>query len=508
MKLSLREYRDKVEGCWLGKNIGGTLGAPLETRRGVFSLDFYSQPLSGEPLPNDDLDLQLVWLNAVERYGRTVDAGILGEYWLSFIGADWAEYSIGMSNMRNGLPPPFSGHVRNSNRASCGAFIRAEIWACLAPGHPEIAVRYAYQDAIVDHSGEGVFGEVFCAAVQSAAFTESDKFKLIDIGLSYIPSDCAVAGAVKLVLESKRNKIAWSEVRKRLLQTYPSTFGMLTGYEDREPEKDVPFGQIGFDAPVNVALAMLGWVYGEDDFGKSLCTAVNCGEDADCTGGTLGSILGIIGGAKGIPEKWAKPVGRGIKTVALKLGNIGWAIPKNIDELTERVIRQTPMFLGSKLCDILAEGGYAIEANSGEALFNRPVRRNAFYSEDVMELIRQQPFKLDYQFPFCRAIVDYGEEPFVGEGRAKKFKFRFISDCASGQWLEVKWHLPEGWSVSPGRETRIALEHFASAPGVAEAEYTVTPAGLDRARYDLVAEISSVGRHSKGLIPVVLIAGT
>jgi hypothetical protein len=28
--LSESEYRDKVHACWLGKNIGGTLGAPVE----------------------------------------------------------------------------------------------------------------------------------------------------------------------------------------------------------------------------------------------------------------------------------------------------------------------------------------------------------------------------------------------------------------------------------------------------------------------------------------------
>ena len=28
MRLSIDAYRDRVLGCWLGKNIGGTLGAP------------------------------------------------------------------------------------------------------------------------------------------------------------------------------------------------------------------------------------------------------------------------------------------------------------------------------------------------------------------------------------------------------------------------------------------------------------------------------------------------
>ena len=97
--------------------------------------------------------------------------------------------------------PPISGWYRNHNKDSCGCFIRSEIWACLAPGHPEIAVRYAYEDAICDHAGEGMYGEIFCAALQSAAFVEKDMHALIDAALSYVPKDCAVAGAVRAALE-------------------------------------------------------------------------------------------------------------------------------------------------------------------------------------------------------------------------------------------------------------------------------------------------------------------
>jgi hypothetical protein len=69
MQVNIHDCRDKVLGCWLGKNIGGTLGAPFECKRGVFPVEFYTQDTHGEPLPNDDLDLQLVWLNAVANTG-------------------------------------------------------------------------------------------------------------------------------------------------------------------------------------------------------------------------------------------------------------------------------------------------------------------------------------------------------------------------------------------------------------------------------------------------------
>ncbi len=36
-KLDLATYRNKVNGCWAGKNIGGVLGAPFEAKRGVIT---------------------------------------------------------------------------------------------------------------------------------------------------------------------------------------------------------------------------------------------------------------------------------------------------------------------------------------------------------------------------------------------------------------------------------------------------------------------------------------
>ena len=56
MVLKLDVLKDKMKGCWVGKNIGGVLGAPDEGFRRWNDLDFYVQDLSMGPPPNDDLD--------------------------------------------------------------------------------------------------------------------------------------------------------------------------------------------------------------------------------------------------------------------------------------------------------------------------------------------------------------------------------------------------------------------------------------------------------------------
>ncbi len=212
--INKNELRNKIYGCWLGKSIGGTLGAPFECNTNIQNVTGYTHDFK-EPLPNDDLDLQIVWLKAIQERGpKGVNNKVLGEYWLNYIPPHWNEYGISKANQRAGLIPPLSGEYKNERwKHSNGAWIRSEIWACLAPGRPDIAIRYAYEDASVDHGGgEGLYAELFTAAVESAAFVVSDRDELIQIGLSKIPPDCRVARSVNIALDAykKRPSLAGS----------------------------------------------------------------------------------------------------------------------------------------------------------------------------------------------------------------------------------------------------------------------------------------------------------
>ena len=91
----------------------------------------------------------------------------------------------------------------------------------VAPACPAEAARMAYQDAIIDHAGgEGVWGEMFLAALESAAFVVHDLHELIEIGLSLIPPDCRTALAVKDVLGWHRDGVGWTDCRELLLEKH------------------------------------------------------------------------------------------------------------------------------------------------------------------------------------------------------------------------------------------------------------------------------------------------
>ncbi|GHV67260.1 hypothetical protein AGMMS49928_03910 [Spirochaetia bacterium] len=515
MLLDFKTYKDKVMGCWAGKNIGGVLGAPFEGKRQINKVDFYIQDLSKGPPPNDDLDLQIVWLAAVERYGRNVNASILGDYWLSYVIPNWVEYGTGKANLRAGLEPPLSGLIDNVYKDSCGCFIRSEIWACLAPGLPELAARYAYEDAIVDHEGDGMYGEVFCAAIQSAAFVESDPLTLIDIGLSYIPPQGAMARCIKKAVECYKNKVDFYEARKRIHNEAPGTFGIQGCKLDEIPKEGnegLEIGAPGFDAPENVGFTIAGFLYGEGDFGKSICLANACGEDTDCTAATLGALLGIISGASKLPEKWTKPLDDKIVTLCIDKTSGGVWVPETVTQLTDRVIRTVPAFLGQEIVDILAPGGMTIKCREGKKLYCNTVKDYLYLMNGngkneelpVSELTALSPYIVRHAFPAFNIIVDYNNSVFFNSAEKRTIKVTVTNSYTMRQqhWAKITLYAPEEVDILSGESVLKPLNYNVGSK--AEAEFTFSACCYSGAKLELVVDVTLEGRHSTGQVKVVL----
>jgi hypothetical protein len=67
---------------------------------------------------------------------------------------------------------------------------------------------------------------------------------------------------------------------------------------------DGVFSAFNIDAKVNAAYVVMGLLYGEGDFTKTLEIATRTGQDADCNPSSAGGILGTIIGYKNIPAYW------------------------------------------------------------------------------------------------------------------------------------------------------------------------------------------------------------
>ena len=83
----------------------------------------------------------------------------------------------------------------------------------------------------------------------------------------------------------------------------------------------------------NAAIVLMGLIYGGGDYGKSISISVMGGLDTDCNGATVGSILGVILGGKGLPDKWIAPLKDRIESFV-----IGYS-GSRISELADRTFR-------------------------------------------------------------------------------------------------------------------------------------------------------------------------
>lgn len=482
VSINRSELRDKIYGCWTGKNIGGTLGGPYELRRELLDVKGYSTP-AGEPMPNDDLDLQLVWLRALQNHGPlAVNAAVLGEYWLDFIPPHWNEYGVNKANQRAGLSPPLCGEYRNAWKHSNGAWIRTEIWACTAPGCPDIAMKYAYEDACVDHGGgEGTYAALFIAAIQSAAFVIGDRDELIEIGLSRIPADCRVARSVRIVLDAHASGKTWQEARELVLKD----------------SDDLGW----FQAPANIGFTIIGWMYGEGDFGKSLLIAVNCGDDTDCTAATLGAILGIIYGRSGIPVEWMEPIGDRIFTIAINTGNMVPRPPATCSDLTDQVMELVPSMLSACNGKVSITDGDTDLSGLAELQLD-----NAAIAERMWE---RSPYSVIHDFIHTRVTLDYGREPDVRPGEPFELRLSFWNLMPSPRHLRLKWHLPSGWTVLSPNSTHIYLRNE-DVYGQEAAEMTVSllPGEVCEETSRGILEVIAEGRPTVGLVPLVFFDGS
>lgn len=61
-------------------------------------------------------------------------------------------------------------------------------------------------------------------------------------------------------------------------------------------------GNSNIDAKLNSGYVLLGLLYGEGDFAKTILLSTRCGQDSDCNPSTAASVLGSFYGASGLPE--------------------------------------------------------------------------------------------------------------------------------------------------------------------------------------------------------------
>jgi hypothetical protein len=342
-----------------------------------------------------------------------------------------------------------------------------------------------------------MYAEIFCAALESAAFVEKSIYKLIDIGLSYIPEDCGVTKVVKLVLDSFKSGKPYLEVRDEIFSKYRAHYWGYAGISKEDKDKGFDDGPLGWDVPANIGFNIIGLLYGYGDFGKSMCITVNCGEDTDCTGATLGSIFGIIHGIEAIPKRWIDPIGRSIKTMCLNLGELQGQIPGDIDALTQRVENIAKQVV-LRYCP-------SVEFSEIKATDLSDLNDKYLFSELNGKSIYRNLNGPIFKFDSFDVMVDYLEGPYVKNNLPKKISFKIQNKYKISESLNIKWYTDEGWSISPANHGKVFVGSWTESQK--EIVFDLSKEKVDNAVTRFVLELTIDGKHTVMLVPVILLNG-
>lgn len=274
---------DKVYGGWIGKCLGGAAGAPVEGIKRLITEMDYMQVIRPD-LPNDDLDIQLLWLEVMEEYGLKTTAADLADAWNRKCWYPFNEYGYFLKNYERGILPPYSGKFNNTFFSeSEGCPIRSEIWGMIFPRNPDQAAKFAQLDGSLDHSGNAVWIEMFYAALESAAFEVSDLNSLLSISAGYLPAESQAGRCMKDVMEWKEKwPDDWQKSWKCLTENY-----LHNDFTN---------------AVINFGIVLIALLYGGNDLDQVIRIAFSSGFDTDCTCATAGAVWGIMHGCSQIPE--------------------------------------------------------------------------------------------------------------------------------------------------------------------------------------------------------------
>lgn len=417
--MTFEEYRKRVFGCYVGKCVGGTLGMKYEGNLNFNEISYYD-PVPDKMLPNDDLDLQVVNLETILRNGLPVsrlNVSEISKYHVSDTAPD--EYGCSLSNINLKIFPPLSGYYRNEMYAGMGGAIRSELWACLAPTNPALAATFAREDACTDHAKEGIHAETFLAAVESAAFNQTDVIKLVDVGLSFIPENSKLKRAFTDVIKWWREEKDLLKVRKLILENYYSVNWT--------------------DVTINLSFILLSLLSSDGSFDKAITSAVSLGYDTDCTGATVGAIFGILN-PDGIDKKWTDPIGNAL---VLSAGIINMHAANTVDDFCNQIISvadEVQKYYNTGVCLDLPK-------NFPKAKLAEPYLPSADgihdWKDDSKEaLLSTNPLIVSLIYPESVAALPNVENKYV-----LKIKNPYPQDLKA----ELFVNLPDYWTVSPVR---------------------------------------------------------
>lgn len=299
-RLSMEDYRDKMAGAWLGQSAGVAYGAPTEFKTiGATILDEKMPTWKPEMINNtfsqDDIYVEMTFLDVLVRKGLDVTAREAGIEFANSRYRLWCANANARDNLRRGIAAPWSGHPRfHPTPYDIDYQIEADYSGIIAPGMPNRAIALGNTFGAIMNYGDGLYAGQFIGAMYSEAFFADDRVAVVEAALKSIPEESEYAAMVRQVLADYRaNPRDWTTAWKKVTGEY---------YYGRKGARYVSCPEI--DVRLNGAYVVIGYLFGEGDFSRTVDIATRCGCDSDCNPSSACGVLGVQLGAKGIPPEY------------------------------------------------------------------------------------------------------------------------------------------------------------------------------------------------------------
>ena len=344
----------RIAGAWYGRIAGCLLGKPIEgirtnelhpflmesgnwpLKRYILSGDVtgerqekYKYPFHTSAMvdqlacapADDDTNYTVLAQALVERYGRDFTPEHVGRQWLAMQPKDayCTAERVAYVNLVRGFQPPDTAVYENPYREWIGAQIRGDYFGYINPGNPAMAAEMAWRDAVVSHVKNGIYGEMFIAAMLAVAAVEDDMTRIVEKGMAEIPKTSRLYEAMNTVLADYRAGVSKDAAFDKIHAAYDE-------YSAHGWCHVIPNAMI-------VAASLL---YGRGDYALSVCMAVETGFDTDCNGATVGSIVGMAGGIEAIPAYWTKPINGKLCTTLFGMPCV------SVEELVQKTLSHLP----------------------------------------------------------------------------------------------------------------------------------------------------------------------
>lgn len=322
----------KIHGAWMGRVCGCMLGKTVEgirtnelipflketgnypMHRYILSEDLekvdlnkykfgfasrcYADKIDGMPT-DDDTNYTVLYQEIIEKYGRDFTPFDVSRAWLRYQPKDayCTAERVAFCNFIKGYDPPESAAYKNPYREWIGAQIRGDYFGYINPGEPELAAEMAWRDASISHTKNGIYGEMFVSAMLAVAAETNNIKDIILSGLAEIPHTSRLYENINLVIDRYEKGVACEDCFKNIHEIF---------------DEHTSHGWCHTISNAMIVAASL--LYGEGDYTKSVCMAVQTGFDTDCNGATVGSVLGMAFGIEAVPEDFKKPINDKLNT--------------------------------------------------------------------------------------------------------------------------------------------------------------------------------------------------